>query len=127
MRDSNPPSAGRSPLILIGDHAHHVNSAESDARRPGTAHRRHHLGYDGSVVEGGFFDRLSVWDLLALRFSLAAIAMLMFFVPAIGRLPITTLLKSAALGAAYGRAQILANVGLERTPAGIASPVLTWR
>lgn len=46
--------------------------------------------------------------------------MLMFFVPAIGRLPITTLLKAAALGAAYGLAQILANVGLERTPAGVA-------
>lgn len=66
------------------------------------------------------FHRMSIWDLLAVRFLIAAIAMLICFFPAVRRLQRRTLGRGAALGVAYGIAQIAANLGLERTPAGVA-------
>lgn len=66
------------------------------------------------------FSRMSVWDLLAVRFSVAALVMIVCFYPAVRRLPRSCVVRAAGLGVAYGAAQIVANLGLERAPAGVA-------
>ena len=71
-------------------------------------------------ISKSLFQRVGVWDLLAVRFSLAAAVMLVCFFPAVRRLPRRLLLYGAGLGVVYGVAQIIANLGLERAPAGVA-------
>ncbi|SDP49661.1 Threonine/homoserine efflux transporter RhtA [Nakamurella panacisegetis] len=66
------------------------------------------------------FGRVGVWDLLAVRFSIAAGAMLVCWLPAVRRLPRRLLRHGAGLGVVYGAAQIVANLGLERAPAAVA-------
>ena len=64
--------------------------------------------------------RMSVWDLLATRFGGAALVMILCFHPAVRRLPRSIFVRSVGLGVAYGMAQIVANLGLERSPAAVA-------
>jgi len=66
------------------------------------------------------FSHITVWDLLATRFGVAALVMVGCFFRAVRRLPRRSVTIAAALGVTYGGAQILANLGLDRTPAGVA-------
>lgn len=66
-------------------------------------------------------ERMSAMNFLALRYSMAAILMLVLFWPAVRRLGRTTLWRGTALGAVYALGQIVQNVGLERTPASVSA------
>ncbi|MGH3509068.1 MAG: DMT family transporter [Nocardioidaceae bacterium] len=61
-----------------------------------------------------------VLDFLAVRFSVAALAVFLIFPRAVGRLPRATLRRAGVLGLLYGVAQILQTTGLATTPASVS-------
>jgi drug/metabolite transporter (DMT)-like permease len=65
-------------------------------------------------------DRMTAVNFLAVRFSLAAVLMIVVFFPALRRLSRTSLVRGLWLGVAYGVAQLLQTVGLQYTPASIS-------
>ena len=65
-------------------------------------------------------DRMSALNFLAVRFSLAALLMIVVFFPALRRLSRRALTTGLVLGLAYGIAQILQTIGLQYTPASIS-------
>ncbi len=65
-------------------------------------------------------DRMTAVNFLAVRFSLAALLMIVVFFPALRRLSRTSLVRGLWLGVAYGVAQLLQTVGLQYTPASIS-------
>jgi drug/metabolite transporter (DMT)-like permease len=65
-------------------------------------------------------DRMSALNFLAVRFSLAAILMIIVFFPALRRLSRVAVTRGLWLGLAYGVAQIMQTIGLEYTPASIS-------
>ena len=65
-------------------------------------------------------DRMSALNFLAVRFSIAALLMVIVFFPALRRLSRRALLTGLLLGFAYGVAQILQTIGLQYTPASIS-------
>ena len=65
-------------------------------------------------------DRVPTVDFLALRFSIASIALLVVAPKALGRLSPTVRKHAVVLGALYGVAQILQTAGLASTPASIS-------
>lgn len=67
------------------------------------------------------FRDMTAWQFLALRFTIAALAMLAVFWRSVTRLPKRVLLQGVALGALFGVAQILQTVGLAHTAATISS------
>lgn len=66
------------------------------------------------------FAELTAWQFLALRFSIAAVAMLAVFWRAAARLPRRVLLQGVVLGTLFGVAQILQTVGLAHTAATVS-------
>ena len=65
-------------------------------------------------------DRMTAVNFLAVRFTLAALLMVIVFFPALRRLSRQALLRGVWLGLAYGVAQLLQTVGLQYTPASIS-------
>jgi len=65
-------------------------------------------------------DRVPTLDFLAVRFSVASIALLVVAPRAIGRLSPTVRRHAVVLGLLYGLAQILQTAGLAHTPASIS-------
>jgi drug/metabolite transporter (DMT)-like permease len=65
-------------------------------------------------------DRMSALNFLAVRFSIAALLMIIVFFPALRRLSRRALTTGLLLGLAYGVAQILQTIGLQYTPASIS-------
>jgi drug/metabolite transporter (DMT)-like permease len=65
-------------------------------------------------------DRMSALNFLAVRFTLAALLMVVVFYPAMRRLSRQALIRGLWLGLAYGIAQILQTIGLQYTPASIS-------
>ncbi|MGS0685841.1 DMT family transporter [Nakamurella sp. GG22] len=65
-------------------------------------------------------DRMTAVNFLAVRFSLAALLMIIVFFPALRRLSRRSLVRGLWLGVAYGIAQLLQTVGLQYTPASIS-------
>ena len=65
-------------------------------------------------------DRIPVVDFLAVRFAIAAVAMVALAPRAIGRLSATKRRHAVVLGALYGSAQILQTAGLAHTPASVS-------
>ncbi len=63
---------------------------------------------------------LSPRQFLAIRFAIAAVALLIAFPRAIGRLSRRALLHATALGVVYGAAQLVQTIGLVHTPATIS-------
>lgn len=66
------------------------------------------------------FGQMSVWQFLALRFAMAAAAMLAAFWRSVRALPRRTLLRGVALGVLFASGQLLQTVGLQSTPATIS-------
>ena len=66
------------------------------------------------------FHQMSAWQFLALRFTMAAAAMLAAFWRSVRALPRRTLLRGAALGVLFASGQLLQTVGLQSTPATIS-------
>ncbi|OJV29659.1 MAG: hypothetical protein BGO26_14565 [Actinobacteria bacterium 69-20] len=66
------------------------------------------------------FGQMSVWQFLALRFAMAAAAMLAAFWRSARALPRRTLLHGVALGVLFASGQLLQTVGLQSTPATIS-------
>jgi drug/metabolite transporter (DMT)-like permease len=64
--------------------------------------------------------RMTPLNLLAVRFTIAGVVMLVVFYPAVRRLSRRTLVRGVVLGATYGVAQILQTVGLVHTSASVA-------
>jgi drug/metabolite transporter (DMT)-like permease len=65
-------------------------------------------------------DRVPAIDFLAVRFTVASVAMLLVAPRAISRLSPETRRHAAVLGALYGLAQILQTIGLAHTPASVS-------
>jgi len=65
-------------------------------------------------------DRMTALNFLAVRFSLAAVLMLLVFFPAVRRLSRRAMTRGLWLGLAYGAAQILQTIGLQDTAASIS-------
>jgi drug/metabolite transporter (DMT)-like permease len=65
-------------------------------------------------------ERMSALNFLAVRFSIAALLMVIVFLPALRRLSRRAVVRGLWLGLAYGVAQILQTIGLEYTPASIS-------
>ena len=65
-------------------------------------------------------DRVPTLDFLALRFTIASVALLVVAPRALGRLSPQVRRHAAVLGALYGVAQILQTAGLAHTPASIS-------
>lgn len=65
-------------------------------------------------------ERMTAVNFLAVRFSLAALLMLIVFLPATRRLSRRAVGRGVWLGLAYGVAQLLQTVGLQYTPASIS-------
>ena len=65
-------------------------------------------------------DRVPTLDFLAVRFAIAAAAMLLVAPKAIARLSPTVRRHAAVLGCLYGLAQILQTAGLAHTPASVS-------
>jgi len=65
-------------------------------------------------------DRMTALNFLAVRFSLAALLMIVVFFPALRRLSRRAVTTGLWLGLAYGVAQILQTIGLQYTPASIS-------
>jgi drug/metabolite transporter (DMT)-like permease len=66
------------------------------------------------------FEHMSAWQFLALRFALAAAAMVAVFWRSVLRLSRRVLLQGVLLGAMFGVAQILQTVGLAHTAATVS-------
>lgn len=65
-------------------------------------------------------ERLPALDMLAVRFALATVALLLIAPRAVARLPKVSRYRAAALGAVYAVAQVLQAVGLTHTSASVA-------
>jgi drug/metabolite transporter (DMT)-like permease len=65
-------------------------------------------------------DRMPVVDFLAVRFTIAAVAMLVLAPRAVGRLSPDKRRHAVVLGVLYGLAQILQTAGLAHTPASVS-------
>lgn len=65
-------------------------------------------------------DRIPVVDFLAVRFAIAALAILLVAPRSVGRLSPTKRRHAIVLGALYGGAQILQTAGLAHTPASVS-------
>ena len=65
-------------------------------------------------------DRMPVLDFLAVRFTIASVAILLVSPRAVGRLSRDRLRHAIVLGGLYGVAQILQTAGLAHTPASIS-------
>jgi len=65
-------------------------------------------------------ERMSAMNFLALRYTMAAVVMLVLFWPAVRRLGRTALWRGTVLGGLYALGQIVQNIGLERTPASVS-------
>ncbi len=65
-------------------------------------------------------DRVPTLDFLALRFTIASIALLLVAPRALGRLSPTVRRHAVVLGLLYGVAQILQTTGLAHTPASVS-------
>src|SRR3954452_19292203 len=65
-------------------------------------------------------DRVPVLDFLALRFTIASVAILLLSPRAIGRLSPERRRQALVLGTLYGVAQILQTTGLAHTPASVS-------
>jgi len=65
------------------------------------------------------FEQMTVLDFLSLRFAMAAAILFVLAPRAVQRLNRDELRRAAALGLIYGLAQILQNLGLDRTPATV--------
>lgn len=65
-------------------------------------------------------DRVPTLDFLALRFTIASVALLLVAPKALGRLSPVVRKHAVVLGALYGLAQILQTAGLAHTPASIS-------
>jgi drug/metabolite transporter (DMT)-like permease len=65
-------------------------------------------------------DRMTPLNFLAVRFSLAAVLMVVVFFPALRKLSGQAIRRGLWLGFAYGVAQILQTVGLQYTPASVS-------
>lgn len=65
-------------------------------------------------------DRMTAVNFLAVRFTLAAVLMIVVFFPALRRLSRRAVRNGWWLGLAYGVAQLLQTVGLQYTPASIS-------
>ena len=65
-------------------------------------------------------ERMTALNFLAVRFSLAALLMVIIFFPALRRLSRRSVSRGLWLGLAYGVAQILQTIGLQYTPASIS-------
>ncbi len=65
-------------------------------------------------------DRMTAVNFLAVRFTLAAVLMIIVFFPALRRLSGRAVLRGVWLGLAYGLAQLLQTVGLQYTPASVS-------
>ena len=65
-------------------------------------------------------ERMSALNFLAVRFTLAAVLMIIIFFPALRRLSRRAMARALWLGLAYGLAQILQTIGLQYTPASIS-------
>ena len=65
-------------------------------------------------------ERMTALNFLAVRFSLAALLMVIIFFPALRRLSRRTVIRGLWLGLAYGVAQIMQTIGLQYTPASIS-------
>jgi len=65
-------------------------------------------------------DRMTPLNFLAVRFSLAAVLMVIVFFPAMRKLSRRAVRRGLWLGLAYGIAQILQTVGLQYTPASVS-------
>lgn len=68
----------------------------------------------------GLLHRLPVIDFLSVRFSIAAVAMVVLAPRAIGRLSAEKRRHALVLGALYGGAQILQTIGLAHTAASVS-------
>lgn len=66
------------------------------------------------------FAEMTAWQFLALRFSIAAVALYAVFWRAVARLPRTMVVYGMVLGALYGTAQVLQTVGLAHTSASVS-------
>lgn len=66
------------------------------------------------------FEQITAWQFLALRFAIAALAMLAVFWRAVRALPRRVLAHGVLLGLLFGSGQILQTVGLAHTPATIS-------
>lgn len=65
-------------------------------------------------------ERMTALNFLAVRFSLAALLMVIIFFPALRRLSRRAVIRGLWLGLAFGIAQILQTIGLQYTPASIS-------
>jgi drug/metabolite transporter (DMT)-like permease len=65
-------------------------------------------------------ERMTALNFLAVRFSLAALLMVIIFFPALRRLSRRSVSRGLWLGLAYGVAQIMQTIGLQYTPASIS-------
>ena len=65
-------------------------------------------------------DRMPVLDFLAVRFTIASVAILLVSPRAIGRLSRDRMRHAIVLGGLYGVAQILQTAGLAHTPATVS-------
>jgi len=65
-------------------------------------------------------ERMSALNFLVVRFTLAAVLMIIIFFPALRRLSRRAVTRGLWLGLAYGVAQILQTIGLQFTPASVS-------